>query len=86
MEEITVLGYVLLAFITIIGFIVSIINLTRPINDLRIAVQELRGCIESLKESETTQNARIETHGNEIDELKIKVGKLETKINLYHEE
>ena len=85
MEEVTILGYVLLALITIIGFIVSIIKMTKPINDLRIAVQELKGCIESLKETETTQNARLDSHGQDIDELKIKLGKLETKVNMYHQ-
>lgn len=85
MEEITILGYVLIALITIVGFIVSIIKLTKPINDLRITVQELKGLIESLRETETTQNTRLDTHGQEIDDLKIKVGKLETKVNMYHE-
>lgn len=84
MEEVTILGYVLLAFITIVGFIVSIIKLTKPINDLRIAVQELRDCIESLRETETTQNTRLEKHGKEIDDLKLKVGQIETKVNMYH--
>lgn len=85
MEEITILGYVLIALITIVGFIVSIIKLTKPINDLRITVQELKGLIESLRETETTQNTRLDTHGQEIDDLKLKVGKLETKVNMYHE-
>lgn len=83
-EEITVLGYVLIAFVTIIGFIVSIIKLTKPINDLRITVQELKGCIELLRETETTQNARIDVHGQQIDALTVKIEKLETKVNMYH--
>jgi hypothetical protein len=85
MEEITILGYVLIALITIVGFIISIIKLTKPINDLRITVQELKGLIESLRETETTQNARLEAHGNEIDELKVKVGQLETRVKMYHQ-
>jgi hypothetical protein len=84
MEEVTILGYVLIALITIVGFIISILKLTKPINDLRLTVQELKGLIESLRETETTQNTRLDSHGQEIDDLKIKVGKLETKVNMYH--
>lgn len=85
MEEVTILGYVLIALITIIGFIISIIKLTKPINDLQLAVQELRGLIKSLGETEATQNTRIDAHGQDIDELRLKVGKLETKVNMYHQ-
>jgi hypothetical protein len=84
MEEVTILGYVLIALITIVGFIISIIKLTKPINDLQLAVQELRGLIKSLGETETTQNSRLDAHGQDIDELRLKVGKLETKVNMYH--
>ena len=85
MEEATILGYVLIALITIIGFIISIIKLTKPINDLQLAVQELRGLIKSLGEAEATQNTRLDAHGQDIDELRLKVGKLETKVNMYHQ-
>lgn len=85
MEEVTILGYVLIALITIIGFIISIIKLTKPINDLQLAVQELRGLIKSLGETEATQNTRLDAHGQDIDELRLKVGKLETKVNMYHQ-
>ena len=53
MEEVTILGYVLLALITIIGFVVAIIKMTKPINNLCIAVQELRDSIKALRELST---------------------------------
>ena len=85
MEEVTILGYVLLALITIIGFIVAITKMTKPINDLLIVVQELKDCIKSLREANTTQNEKLERHRKEIDDLKVKVGKIETKVNMYHQ-
>lgn len=85
MEEVTILGYVLLALITIIGFIVAITKMTKPINDLLIVVQELKDCIKSLRETNTTQNEKLERHRKEIDDLKVKVGKIETKVNMYHQ-
>lgn len=84
MDEVTILGYVLLALVTIIGFVVAIIKMTKPINNLCIAVQELRDSIKSLRELSTTQNSRLDAHGQEIDDLKLKLGKLETKVNMYH--
>ena len=82
--ETQILGYVLLAFITICGFIVAINKMTKPINDLRLVVQELKDCIKSLRETNTTQNEKLERHRKDIEGLKIKVGELETKVNMYH--
>ena len=82
--ETEILGYVLLALITISGFIVAINKMTKPINDLRIVVQELKDCIKALKETNTTQNARLEEHGKQIDKLKIDLKELKTKVDMYH--
>lgn len=82
--EMEILGYVLVAIVTIIGFVSAIHKMSKPINDLLVVVQELKDCIKSLKEMNTTQNARIDAHGREIDALKLKVEQLETKVNMYH--
>ena len=82
--EMEILGYVLVAIATVISFASSIHKMSKPINNLLIAVQELKDCIKSLKEMNTTQNERIAKHGQEIDSLKLKVETLETKMDMYH--
>ena len=84
MDEIQFLGYLITAIITLGAFVAVIQKLTQPINDLKVVIQELRDCISSLKDDNATQNRRIEEHGKEIDELKGRMDKAETKIDLYH--
>lgn len=84
MDEAQFLGYLVMAIITLGGFVAVIMKITQPINDLRVVVQELRDCINTLKTDNTTQNKRLDEHGKDIDDLKVKVGTLETKIQMYH--
>jgi chromosome segregation ATPase len=86
MEETQFLGYLVTAIITLGAFVAVIQKLTQPINDLKVVIQELRDCISSLKTDNATQNRRIEEHGKEIDNLKDRVSKAETKISMYHNE
>lgn len=86
MDNVQFLGYLVTATVTLGGFVAVIQKLTQPINDLRVVVQELRDCINSLKSDNATQNRRLDEHGKEIDDLKLKFGKLETKVNMHHKE
>jgi uncharacterized coiled-coil DUF342 family protein len=85
MDELQFLGYAVTAIITLGAFIVVVQRFTQPINDLKVVIQELRDCINSLKTDNLTQSHRIDEHGKEIDKLKDRVGKVETKIEMYHE-
>lgn len=84
MEDTQFLGYLVMAIITLGGFVTVIQKFTQPINDLKVVIQELRDCISSIKADNASQNRRIEEHGKEIDSLKDRVSKAETKIDLYH--
>ncbi len=84
MDEVQFLGYLVLAIITLGGFVAVIMKITQPINDLRVVVQELRDCINTLKNDNATQNKRLDEHGKDIDALKIEVGNLKTKVEMYH--
>lgn len=84
MEEAQFLGYLVMAIITLGGFVAVIMKITQPINDLRVVVQELRDCINTLKTDNATQNKRLDEHGKDIDDLKVKIGSLETRVNMYH--
>lgn len=84
MEETQFLGYLVTAVITLGSFVAVIQKLTQPINDLKVVIQELRDCISSLKTDNATQNRRLDEHGKDIDELKDRMTKAETKIGMYH--
>lgn len=84
MEQTQFLGYLVTAIITLGSFVAVIQKLTQPINDLKVVIQELRDCISSLKTDNATQNRRLDEHGKDIDDLKDRMTKAETKINMYH--
>lgn len=86
MDEMQFVGYLVSAVITLGGFVAVIMKITQPINDLRVVVQELKDCITTLKNDNSTQNRRLDEHGRDIDNLKIQVGTLKTKIEMYHKE
>ena len=84
MEDTQFLGYLVMAIITLGGFVTVIQKFTQPINDLKVVIQELRDCISSIKADNAAQNRRIEEQGKQIDSLKDRVNKVETKVDLYH--
>ena len=83
-DEALLLGYAIIALVTIISFISAILKFTQPINQLNIAIQELRDLIAGIKESNEEQNRRLREHGRQIDSLISRVDRLETKVELYH--
>lgn len=84
MDETQFLGYLVTAIITLGAFVVVIQRLTQPINDLRVVIQELRDCVNTLKTDNANQNQQLVSHSKEIDELKAKVNCLQTKVDMYH--
>ena len=84
MEDATIIGYVVVAVITLGSFIKVVSNLTQPINELKIVIQELRDTIGTLRNDNLVQNKRLDKHGDEIDALKGRVSKVETKMEMYH--
>lgn len=84
MDELQFMGYLVSAVITLGAFIAVVIKFTQPINDLRVVIQKLNDNIDALQNDNTRQSKKIEKHGEQIDELDHRVGKIETKIEFYH--
>ena len=82
MDEIQFLGYLIMAVITLGSFIAVIMKFVQPINELRVVIQKLNDNIDSLKKDNAAQNKRIDRHGERIDQLDNRVGKIETKIEM----
>lgn len=82
MDEIQFLGYLIMAVITLGSFIAVIMKFVQPINELRVVIQKLNDSIDSLRSDNAVQNKRIDRHGERIDQLDNRVGKIETKIEM----
>ena len=82
MDEIQFLGYLIMALITLGSFVAVIMKFVQPINELRVVIQKLNDNIDSLKKDNADQNKRIDRHGERIDQLDNRVGKIETKIEM----
>lgn len=86
MDEMQIIGIVVSAIITLGSFIAVIMKFTQPINDLRVVIQKLNDNIDAMKRDTDNHEKRITKHGEEIDKLDGRVGKLETKMDMYHHE
>jgi len=84
MDEAQIIGWIVSAVITLGAFVAVIMKFTQPINDLRVVIQKLNDNIDALKSDNKSHDERITKHGEEIDKLDNRVGKLETKMDMYH--
>lgn len=84
MDEMQLLGAGVSIIITLGAFIAVITKFTQPINDLRIVIQKLNDSIDNMKKDHEKHDRRITKHGEEIDELKVRVKDVETKMQFYH--
>lgn len=82
MDNIQFIGTLISAVITLGAFVAVIMKFIQPINDLRIVIQKLNDTIDSLKKDNDTQNRRIEKHGEQIDKLDKRVGRIENKFDI----
>lgn len=84
MDEMQIIGWIVSAVITLGAFVAVIMKFTQPINDLRVVIQKLNDKIDALTDNNKSHEERITKHGEEIDRLDNRVGKLETKMDMYH--
>ena len=84
MDEALIIGYAVLALVTLGSFITLVLKFTQPINELRVVIQKLNDNIDTLKSDNTAHEQRLNKHGEEIDKLDRRVGKIETKMDMYH--
>lgn len=86
MDEVQFLGYLILAVITLGGFIAIIMKFVQPINELRIVIQKLNDSIDSMRKDSERHDARLDNHGERLDRLETRAEKLETRMEMYHKE
>lgn len=84
MEQAQLVGYAVIIIITLGSFIAVIQKFTQPINELKIVIQKLNDNIDTLKKDNDAQNKRLDRHRQEIEDLQVRVNKVETKMEMYH--
>lgn len=84
MDGMQFLGMVISSLITLGAFIAVIQKFTQPINDLRVVIQKLNDKIDNLTNDNQNQNRRLDKHSEKIDKLEHRVGRLETKHEMYN--
>ncbi|WP_270640224.1 hypothetical protein [Longibaculum muris] len=82
MNQEQLIGNTVLIMITLGSFVAVIQRFTQPIHELKIVIQELKDCIVILRNDNEIQNKRIEKHGEEIDELKMRVNCIDKDVHL----
>ena len=80
------LGYLVLSIITLGSFVTLIFKLSKPINNLNLVIQELKICVNNLKDSNLQITDRLNPHSEKIDTLDKRLNQMETKMSLYHKE
>lgn len=90
MDEAQIIGYIILAAITLGTFLTMVFKavnkITQPINDLRIVIQELKDCIESITKENARHTERLDKYGNQISALEKEVSEIKLLVNMYHKE
>jgi uncharacterized membrane protein (DUF106 family) len=88
MDEAQIIGYIVLAAITLGTFITMVFKavskITQPINDLRLVIQELKDCIKEITKENASHTKLLEKHREQIEELQIDVMELKHTIDMYH--
>lgn len=84
MDTNTFLGYAISAIVTLGAFIAVIMKFVQPINDLRIVIQKLNDNIDVVKRDNEGQSKRIDNHETRLNDQDKRIGKIETKMDMYH--
>lgn len=82
MEQAQLIGYAVIAIITLGSFIVVIQRFTQPINELRIVIQELKDCIKDINKENARHTERLDKHRDQIEELQKDVAEVKMIVNM----
>jgi hypothetical protein len=84
MNEMQTIGLIVMAIVTLGGFVALVLKFVQPINELRVVIQKLIDTLDSLTKDNTEHEKRLNDHDDHLSKLDGRVGKLETKMNIYH--
>ena len=84
MEQAQLIGYAVIAIITLGSFIVVIQRFTQPINELRVVIQELKDCIKNINKENARHTERLDKHRDQIEDLQKDVAEIKLMVNIHH--
>lgn len=84
MDEAQIIGYIVLAAITLGSFITMVNKITQPINELRVVIQELKDCIKEITKENAFHTELLDRHRKQIEELQLEVLEIKHAIDMYH--
>ena len=84
MSDMEMIGLIVLAVVALSGFVTIVIKFTQPINELRLAIQKLIDKLDSLSGDNEEHEKHLKEHDAHFNKLDGRVGKLETKMKIYH--
>lgn len=84
MEQAQLVGYAIIALITIGSFVTLINKMTQPINELRVVIQELKDCIKDITKENARHTDRLDKHRDQIEALQKDVAEIKIMISMHH--
>lgn len=83
MPEAQLIGYAVLAIITLGSFVAIVNKINQPINELRVVIQELKDCIKDITKENARHTARLDKHRDQIEILQRDVAEIKSMINIF---
>ena len=84
MPEAQLIGYAVLAIITIGSFVAIVNKINQPINELRVVIQELKDCIKDITKENARHTERLDKHRDQIEVLQRDVAEIKSMITIFH--
>lgn len=84
MDAVTFLGLAVGAVISLGAFIAVIMKFVQPINELRVVIQKLSDQLDAQRKDDERRDRQLDDHHKRIGDLDKRVGKIETKMDMYH--
>lgn len=84
MDEAQLIGYAVLAVITLGSFVAIVNKINQPINELRVVIQELKDCIKDITKENARHTERLDKHRDQIGQLEKDVTEIKSMIKVFH--
>ena len=84
MDEAQLIGYAVLAVITLGSFVAIVNKINQPINELRVVIQELKDCIKDITKENARHTERLDKHRDQIAQLEIDVAEIKSMVKVFH--
>lgn len=82
MDSAQIIGYVVLAIISLGSFVTILNKINQPINELRVVIQELKDCIKDINKENARHTNRLDKHRDQIAQLEKDVAEMKSMLKV----